>query len=40
MTAAMALESGEVRLDETFDTGAPLEIGAQPSMMRMVKNAH
>ncbi|MEC7154284.1 MAG: penicillin-binding protein 2, partial [Pseudomonadota bacterium] len=27
MTAAMALESGEVRLDETFDTGAPLEIG-------------
>ena len=28
MTAAMALESGEVRLDETFDTGAPLEIGA------------
>ena len=28
MTAAMALESGEVRLDETFDTGVPLEIGA------------
>lgn len=28
MTAAMALESGEVKLDETFDTRAPLEIGA------------
>lgn len=28
MTAAMALESGEVKLNETFDTRAPLEIGA------------
>ncbi|MBL6787607.1 MAG: penicillin-binding protein 2 [PS1 clade bacterium] len=27
MTAAMALESGEVRVDETFDTAAPLKIG-------------